>query len=179
MGNGDNPDRTAREARRSAERIFNRVFVAWMVTAAVFVALMITGFFLGYGKQDLLETAKGQRTSSLMKALVVLLFFSATIINIGVRWSAKIIAARRFKRADLRPAARAFAVSQLVCFGVYFLFLLAVFYYRVAGAGQRGVLVAATVAAVLASFYFLKIPRYLLSSVFREDKGGLTEDADR
>ena len=126
---------------------------------------MIVGLFLGPPAPSGPETERSRNTGEIMKSLIVLLFFSATIIDIGIRWSAKIIAARRFRRADLRPAARAFAVSQLMCFGVYFLFFATVFYYRIT-VGRRHVLVIATLAAVLASFYFLKIPRYLLSAVF-------------
>lgn len=157
------------EARQEAENILNRVFKAWMATAGVFLVIMVVGLFLGPDKPALGQAGGEQDRGDMMKALVVLLFFSATIINIGIRWSAKIIGARRFKRADLRPAARAFAVSQLMCFGVYFLFLATVFYYRIT-VGRRHVLVIATLAAIMASLYFLNVPRYLLSAVFAPDE---------
>lgn len=156
---------TADEARRGAESILNRVFAAWVATAGVFLVIMVAGLFLSPGRSAFGQTEDGQGTASMMKALIVLLFFSATIINIGIRWSAKIIAARRFKHADPRPAAHAFAASQLMCFGVYFLFLATVFYYRIT-VGRPHVLVIATLAAIPASFYFLKVPRYLLTAVF-------------
>ncbi len=171
-------EKTPIEAKRQAQRILNGVMFAWLFLVAVLLAVMATGLVAGGGDPGFDDPERAREAADTLKMLIVLLFFAATLINIGSHWSGKIVAARRFQRSDLTPAAWAFAVSQVICFVVYFLFTLAVFYYRVAGAGEASVMIVATLAAIFASFYFLRMPRYLLNSVFASDQGRDTTDEE-
>jgi hypothetical protein len=158
--------------------MFDRTFVVFVVFACVLVALMTCGLYFGMSAplpSDPVDAEKVERGRRMARVLVVLLFFSATIVNLGVRWAGKILAGRRFKKVDPRRSARAFTTTQLVCFGSYAAFFAAVLYYRLAYSGEKGPLVVATAAAVLGSFYFMRVPAYLLSIVFAPDE----EAADR
>jgi len=162
----ENGKSQASSSRQAAIRIFNSTFVAFVVFSCILVALMTWGLVWGPPDIQPEPDSKAEKTNDVLKILIVFLFFSATIINLGIRWAARIIAARRYDKTNLRPSAVAFAVSQLVTFGVYGLFYATVLAYRLVSAGQKTVLVLATVGAVLASFYFLRLPSFLLHSAF-------------
>ncbi len=153
-------------ARGKAVRMFDSTFAAFIAFSAVLILLMAWGLIWGPPEIVAEEGSKQKETNDFLKILIVFLFFSATIVNLGIRWSARIVAGRRYKRSDLRPAATAFVISQLACFVIYGLFHAAVLYYRFASHGDKSVLVLATLAAVLASFYFLRLPSFLLHSAF-------------
>ena len=157
-----------------ARRILNGTFIVFVVLAGILVVLMAVGLTWEGGQTPPESARRTEETASVIKVLLVLLFSSATIINLGIRWAGRIMAGRRYRRHDIRHAARAFAVSQWACFAVYGLFFAAAMYHRIAAAGQKGVLVVATLAAVLACFYFLKVPVFLLRAVFSppESPGG-------
>jgi hypothetical protein len=151
--------------------MFDSTFAAFVAFSVILIMLMTWGLIWGPPEIVAEEGSKQKETNDFLKILIVFLFFSATIVNLGIRWSARIIAGRRYRRSDLRPAAAAFAVSQVVCFAVYGLFHGAVLYYRFASRGDKSVLVVATLAAVLASFYFLRLPSFLLHSAFGPQAG--------
>jgi hypothetical protein len=153
---------------RESRRVFNRTFAVFVAFSVVYVLLMTIGLFTRPAA-PVDDARRAEQITLMTRVLVVLLFFSATIINLGIRWTGRIIAGRRFRLSDPRRAVRAYAASQVACFAVYALFFAAAFYHRMAAAGEKVVFVAATLAAVLASFYFLRVPRYLLSAVFARD----------
>lgn len=164
------------QARLEAQRMFDRMFVVFLVMVGVFAAMLLVGLLAPSGN-DPGEAEKAEKTAKLVKSLLMLLFIAVTIISLGVRWTGTIIAGRRFDRKNLHPAARAVAASQTVSFLLYGLFLAAALYYRLAAGGSRGVLAVATLGAMMASFYFLKAPPYLLRAVFAPIEDAGVEDA--
>lgn len=163
--------------RRAARRILNATFLVYVGFAVVVLVAMAVAL-PGAGAR-LSQTASEQagRRIQLARILLVLLFFSATIVNLGVRWAAKIIAARRWKDDNPYPAAFAMAFAQWICFGVYGLFEAVALNHRIAAYQPRKVIIIATAAVLLAALYFLRVPPYVLRSVFAPPPQGEDEAA--
>ncbi len=147
----------------AARLILDRTFIAYLCFSGALLAAMTLGLVLA---PEAPRSPEAKKYGEFLKGLLVLLFFAATVINLGIRWAAKIAAARRYRRNKPYRAALTVAFAQWLCFGVYGLFEAAAVYHRVAVAAPRKVLVIATLATIFASFYFLKIPKYLLKGIF-------------
>ncbi|MCD6405781.1 MAG: hypothetical protein J7M19_08135 [Planctomycetes bacterium] len=163
----------------AARLILDRTFIAYLCFSGALLVAMTLGLL---PSPEAPTAPEATRYGELLKGLLVLLFFAATVVNLGIRWAGRIAAARRYRRSKPYRAARTVAFSQWLCFGVYGLFEAAAVYHRLAVAAPRKVLVIATLAAIFASFYFLKVPKYMLKAIFtpsqhneKDDVPGKTE----
>jgi len=105
------------------------------------------------------------RPGMLTVGLLVLLFIAATIIGIGIQWTAAIVAARRYTHRNPYPAARAVAVSQCAILALYVAVIGFVLYFRLKAAGTPLALVPAIVS-LLAGLYFLRLPDFLSKGLY-------------
>jgi len=165
----------AARSRAAARALLERSFAVYLVFVALLAVLLAVGLLAGPEPPVISDPEKAKSYPAMMRMLLVLLFFAATIINLGVQWAARILAARRYRRLDAYPAARTVVAAQWVTFAVYGLFVGLALYYRLRVGGERVVFAAAVAGAALASLYFLKVPRYLLTGVYvsgPEQEGG-------
>jgi hypothetical protein len=110
------------------------------------------------------------RPGMLVEGLLVLLFIAATIIGLGVQWTAAIIAARRYVRRNPYPAALVVAVSQCMIFALYLGVVGFVLYFRLRAGGAALALIPA-VASILAGLYFLRLPDFLTKGLYSDRQG--------
>lgn len=154
------------EQHRAAKRLLRRTFVAYVVFALLSAVALATGFIMPAP-----ETHAEAGTRNFIEGLLIMLFFSATIIGLGLQWTANIVAARRYNHDNPYPAASVIAGSQLVVFAVYAAVVLFVVYYRMRGGQPRAIIPG--IASVLAGIYFLRMPAFLLQGLYsRKDKDG-------
>ncbi len=167
-------DRTgkAEESKQAARGILRTTFAVYLCFAGIIVLLMVAGLLSNAEDSRIGDAQKAGKHAYLLKTLLILFFFAATITNMGIQWAAKILAGRVYKRADMYHAAFVVAASQWVAFGIYALFAAMALYYRLAAGGPRKVFAIAMAAAALASFYFLRIPKYLLVGLYAVEETG-------
>ena len=77
---GDLHEHDAPQARLEAQAIFNRAFVALVVFAGLALGVMAIGLAANPRAVNISDPQKAEQTSNVLKSLIVLLFFSATII---------------------------------------------------------------------------------------------------
>jgi hypothetical protein len=148
------------EARAAARRILG--LAAW--TYALLSCAEGAALAIAYAAPIEGDSAD-PRARALLPALLVLLFFAATILNLGLKSAARIVAARRYNRENPLPAARVVAASQAAAFAIYALVVAFVVYRRVALGGGAHALVPAG-AAILAGLYFLRLPSFLHRTLY-------------
>ncbi len=162
MGEGR---RSPEESRRASRRLFAAMDFAYATFALASAGVLATIFARATGP-DLAAA----RTRAVLGALLVFLFFAATIINLGITWAARIMAARRYSRDNILPSCVVVALGQAACLAAYACVVTFVAYYRVAAGGQRSAVIPAVVA-VLAGLYFLRLPGFIHRALYAPPGG--------
>jgi hypothetical protein len=145
----------------AARQILNRTRTILFVFALASAAVLIVGLLLPREAGRPPAGPAASRVGMLLRLWVLMFFAAVTVVSAGLRWAAQIVAARRYKHADVYPAALVVAASQWAALLAYGVFEAAALYSRLSLHGGPIEFALAVFGAVGASCYFLRPPSWL------------------
>ena len=147
--------------RLAAARILRLNLTIYLSCGCLSLGLLLLGLFFPLLSPPDIPPYAVARLKGLLRIFLAMFFVAATIICIGIQWSAAILAARRFREHNFPLAVRTLALSHWLCFSLYALFDLAALYHRLSVGGSYLELLMAAAAAAFATYYFTRLPAFL------------------
>jgi len=158
-------------SRGAARAVLRRSFRIYLYFLAFSGVVLVAGLTVPPMVFTPGPAERAARAERLLALFLAVMFVAATIVNAGIRSAARIVAARRYRRADVYPAAVVAAASHWASLGVYAVVEAAALYFRVAAHGSAAVFVASVVIPAAAAYHFLRLPRFLTKGVFETGRG--------